>query len=124
MSIFATIAGWFKKQEASAVKVFSRIEPLLHKAEPIVQEIASLVDAETKALGSPAVLAKLNGFLKTGVSFEGVVDSFVSANTGAPVESVLHNAAALMLAYSRGNVTKVTSDIDLAVQAAYSVLKG
>jgi hypothetical protein len=124
MNIFSKIASWFKKQEASAEKVFSRIEPLLHKAEPVVKTISALMDAETKALGSPAVLAKLNGYLKDSVSVEGVVDKFVADNSGAPVQSVLHNAAALIVAHSNGEIGEVTSDIDLAVQAAYSVLKG
>lgn len=124
MSIFSAIAGWFHKQEASFVKVFNRIEPLLHKAEPIVQKISALVSAEDKALGSPAVLSKLDGYLKEAVTVEGVVDKFASDNQGSPVQSVLHNAAALILAHSSGTTAEVTSDIDLAVQAAYSVLKG
>lgn len=124
MSIFSSIAGWFKKREVNVAKVFNRIDSLLHAAEPIVKKVSALVDAETKVLGSPAVLVKLNDYLKEGVADEAIVEQFVSANTGAPVQSVLHNAAALILAHSSGKTAEVTSDIDLAVQAAYSVLKG
>lgn len=120
------VKNWLFKQEESTKKVFTRIDDLLHKAEPIVKRVTDLVDAEAAALGSPKVLEVASKFLKGYIKDKAAFDKFVTDNTGAPVSNVLHNLAAVALANeaSGGTAAKVTSDIDLAVQVAYSVLKG
>ena len=126
MSIFATIGGWFKKQEAAVEKLFHRIEPLVEKAEPIVEEIAAV--AASAAAGDPAspeaaTLHAVSGYLTKAVGVESVVDAFVKANQNAPLNNVLHNAATLALQYTHGEASSAVSDIDTAVQLAYSTYK-
>lgn len=120
------VKNWLFKQEESTKKVFGRIDDLLHKAEPIVEKVSALVSAEAVALGSPKVLDALSKFLKGYIKDKSAFDQFVTDNTGAPVKNVLHNVAAVALAHeaSGGTAATITSDIDLAVQVAYSVLKG
>jgi hypothetical protein len=123
MSFFTAIAGWFHKQEASVTKVFSRIEPLLPKAETIVKDISAVTSALATADHS-AVLVAIAKYLGTVTTDAGVVDSFITANTGAPIASVLHNAATLALSLSLpSTVAHIISDLDLAIQVAFSVTK-
>jgi hypothetical protein len=120
MNIFQKVEGWFKKEDENVDKLFTRIEPLIVKAEPIVKELA--VVATGLAGGSP-LMAAVSGFLSKSVPVASEVEAFVSANQTAPVSSILHNAATLALQHVSGSAATTISDLDTAVQIAYSATK-
>jgi molybdopterin-binding protein len=123
MSIITKIEGWFTKQEKSVEKVFSRIEPLIVKAEPIVMELSAVVGV-VQGIDKSVVLTKVCGYLSTVTTDTAKVEAFLKANQGAPVNSILHNAAVFALTFAVGpKASAVVSDMDLAVQTAYSVIK-
>ena len=123
MSILSVVEGWFSKQEASFEKVFSRIEPLVTKAEPIVSELSAVVGV-VSGIDKNVILTKIGTYLGTITTDETKVTAFLTANQGAPVNSILHNAAVFALTFAVGPVASaVISDLDLAVQTAYSVVK-
>ena len=123
MSILSVVEGWFKKQEVSFEKVFSRIEPLIVKAEPIVSELSAVVGV-VSGIDKNVILTKIGTYLGTITTDETKVTAFLTANQGAPVNSILHNAAVFALTFAVGPVASaVISDLDLAVQTAYSVVK-
>jgi len=127
MNIFTNIEhdieSWFSKQEHSAKKVFARIEPLIAEADPIVTALSAAVGV-LEGLDKSAVMTKVAGYLSTVTTDVDKVEGFVTENQGAPINSILHNAAVFALTFAIGPMAStVVSDIDLAVQTAYSVLK-
>jgi hypothetical protein len=127
MNIFAAISGWFAKQQRSLQKLFVRIEPLVAKAEPIVQQISSVVAevavVDPGLLPEAGLLEALNAYLTKTVGVTSVVDAFMKENETTPTNSLLHNAAVLALQYTHGQPSVEISDLDTAVQLAYSALK-
>ena len=125
MNLFSFIEGWFTKEKVSLDKLFKRIEPLVAKAEPIVKEVAE-VATEGAALESGAPGALLLGiakYLDKTIPVADVVDNFLKVNATTPINSLLHNTAALALQYTHGDASTDISDIDTAVQLAYSAVK-
>jgi hypothetical protein len=123
--MFKVIRRWFSKQLTSIEKIEKRVAPMIPEAQAIVSKLSAVVDAETKALGSPAVLAKLNSVLHEAAADVVKVAAFVAENQNAPVKSVLLNAGSFILGFTpAGAAATVISDLDLAIQTAYSVLKG
>lgn len=124
MSIFTTIEGWFKKEQVSVNKLFTRIEPLIAKAEPIVKAL-SLIAAgvATSVTGTSALMGPISAFLTKTVGVTSVVDNFVKVNEAAPLNSVLLNAGSLALQYTHGTAATLISDFDTATQIAYAAVK-
>ena len=117
------IEGWFSKQERSAKKLFGRIEPLVAEAEPIVAGISTAIGV-TAGVEKSVIMTKIAGYLGTVTTDAAKVEGFVTDNQGAPLNSILHYAAVFALTLGMGSTaTTVISDVDLAVQTAYSVLK-
>jgi hypothetical protein len=126
MKFFTTIEGWFKKEKTQLEKLFQRIEPLIAKAEPIVKEVATVAAAaaSAEAVGAPAaILTAVADYLNKTVAVSSVVDGFLKANETAPVNNLLHNTAALALQFTPGVGATDLSDVDTAVQLAYSAVK-
>lgn len=123
ISVFKKIGGWFEKQELSVEKLFKKIEPVLEQTQGYVEKLTKYVDAETIALGSPAVLTKVEALLHAEINVYETVNNFVIAHKNAPVQSILHDAAVLLVKSLPSAAGLVLNELDLAVQTAYSVTK-
>lgn len=121
---FSSIGGFFSKQLKSLNKVFSKIAPVLETAASVIQKIDAVVTAETKVLGSPAVLGKLKTYLDIAVTDSAKVSAFVSSNAANPVDVILRNTAAFVIDSLHGNLKLSASQLNLAVETALATVKG
>jgi len=127
MNLFTVISGWFHKESAALHSLFARIEPLVAEAEPIVKAL-SAVTADAAALDpqlapAAAVMSSIAGYIQQAVSSPRAAISFVAANSGAPLKSVLLNAASLVLSKTTKTTATELSDFDTAAQLAYATVK-
>ena len=123
LSSVESIGNWFHKEQDAVGVVFTRIEPLVLKAEPVVQDLSNVV-AMVAGLEKNAILTKISGYLVVVSGDEAKVDAFITANENAPLNNIMHNAAVFLLTLQLGpTADTIISDLDLAVQTAYSVAK-
>lgn len=113
--------SWFHKQKDSAEKLFIKIEPVMERTQKYVNRLSEIVDAETKALGSPAVLVEVEAFLHVEIAVYDTVNVFVAQHRGATVASILHDAAKLLIQHLPEAKGLLVHELDTAVQVAYSV---
>ncbi|MGH7239664.1 MAG: hypothetical protein ACREHG_06315 [Candidatus Saccharimonadales bacterium] len=124
MKWFKKVVKWVKKQFKSAEKVMARIEPYIPAASKVVADISAAITEEVKVAGPNKVLGEaLTLLTKAGVGLKDI-QSFVTTNKAAPIGSVLLNLATALLKNHVGGSSALVSDLNLAVQLAYSVAKG
>jgi hypothetical protein len=123
-SFFAGVEGWFKKEESSVAKVLNRVEPIIKEAEPIVLKIAAVASqVATAELPGGAMLTAIEGYLATAVKDSTAIAAFSANNANTSIANLLHNAAVAAVKVLPVADGAVVSDIDTAVQLAYSVIK-
>ncbi len=121
MSFFTKVFGWFTKQETSIEKVLTRLLPILPEAEAIVTKL-SAITAGIAASDHSTTLGTIAKYLSTVVADSAKVAAFLAAHTGSSAAVILRDAATLLLGLIPGASTLV-SDLNLAIELAYSVTK-
>jgi hypothetical protein len=122
MSFFSSLAGFFKKifgKDGETVQtVLADINVLYQDALPIVAALGAAVSMQDMVNPSAAT-KKIQAVLDVYIKDSAMVDQFIVKNSGLSIQSILANAAVLVLSYSSG--ITVVKDLQLAVQLAYAV---
>ena len=121
MSFFTKVFGWLSKQETSIEKVLTRIEPYLPQAETIVTTLSAITTG-IASTDHTTILGTVAKYLGTTVADTGKVAAFLAAHTGSSAAVILRDAAVMLLGLIPGASTLV-SDLNLAIELAYSVTK-
>jgi hypothetical protein len=118
-----TVESWIDKYERSSARVYDRVKPRVVDAIPIVARLAAL-STGIAAIDHATALGRVAVYLRSISIDAGKIAGFVSANTGLPVNVVLHNAAVFALSSGIAPTESIlVSDLDLAVQIGYSAWK-
>ena len=106
--------------EAHAILLKTR--NVMHDALPVVAALATAlhgIDLSKQDDVMHAVTAHIDTIVKDAQK----VDTWFTSNASAPYASVLHNAAVFIMHESGGHVGTILSDLDTAVQMAFSIYK-
>ena len=127
MNSFKVLEGdldkWFGELSKEIKIVLERTSSITKAALPVVQEISAIVGVLPPGLIPAATFTKLTGYLATAVKDAVAVQAFTSQYENAPADVVLHALAALVIKNLPAGAKATASDIDTAVQNAYSVAK-
>jgi hypothetical protein len=129
VSIFSVLESDFKKWYGEFAtefkKVFEETAAISTAALPIVQEISAIVGAlPTSGVSLPAeVFSKLTQYVGLTQKDVTAVQTFTQQYANAPIPSVLHAVAAAVIKNLPVAARATVSQIDTAVQNAYSVSK-
>jgi hypothetical protein len=127
MNFLGILESEFKKLygEFAAVfeKVFKATAEISKAAIPVVQEISAIVGVLPAGTIPADVFTKLMDYLAISVKDVNAVANFTAQYQNAPVASVLHALATVIVKNLPASAKATASEIDTAVQAAYSASK-